>query len=641
MATNTRRLKVTELDFDDIKTNLKTFLKAQTEFKDYDFEGSGMSILLDTLAYNTHYLAFNANMLANEMFLDSSSLRSSVASHAKTLGYEPRSATASKAVVDVVLTTTSATKTMPAGTAFTTTVDGVSYQFVTIADVTSSIVGNIVTFKDTDVYEGTYVTTKYTVDTSNASQRFLLADNRADTTTLTVKVQNSSTDTTSTTYTKATDITQLTATSTVYYLQEVENGRYEIYFGDGVVSNAMADGNIVQLNYVVTNKTAPNGASSFSSPSAIDGVTNILVSTIANASGGAEPDSIASIKLQAPLDYSSQGRAVTTDDFKVYTKKLFANTQTVSVWGGEDGSYDTSTGVSDTPEYGKVFISIKSTTGQNLTTAQKNQLISDLGKYKVSSVTPVIVDADTTFLILGISFAFDSSATTSDKTDLEALVNTTVSNYNTTDLLNFNNPFRHSKLTGLIDDTDTSILNSTVTVTMSKLVTPILNTNSSYTVGFNNTLYNPVSGYNAAAGGIIASTGFFLGGTTEYFFDDDGTGNLRIYYEVEAVRTYYDTEAGTVDYLNGIVKINPLSITSVGSVDGATSTRFRMTAIPNSNDIVPVRNQILEIDTTNTTITGSVDQTTSTGTGYTVTTTGTTTTTTVSTPASTATSSSY
>ena len=641
MATNTRRLKVTELDFDDIKTNLKTFLKAQTEFKDYDFEGSGMSILLDTLAYNTHYLAFNANMLANEMFLDSSSLRSSVASHAKTLGYEPRSATASKAVVDVVLTTTSATKTMPAGTAFTTTVDGVSYQFVTIADVTSSIVGNIVTFKDTDVYEGTYVTTKYTVDTSNASQRFLLADNRADTTTLTVKVQNSSTDTTSTTYTKATDITQLTATSTVYYLQEVENGRYEIYFGDGVVSNAMADGNIVQLNYVVTNKTAPNGASSFSSPSAIDGVTNILVSTIANASGGAEPESIASIKLQAPLDYSSQGRAVTTDDFKVYTKKLFANTQTVSVWGGEDGSYDTSTGVSDTPEYGKVFISIKSTTGQNLTTAQKNQLISDLGKYKVSSVTPVIVDADTTFLILGISFAFDSSATTSDKTDLEALVNTTVSNYNTTDLLNFNNPFRHSKLTGLIDDTDTSILNSTVTVTMSKLVTPILNTNSSYTVGFNNTLYNPVSGYNAAAGGIIASTGFFLGGTTEYFFDDDGTGNLRIYYEVEAVRTYYDTEAGTVDYSNGIVKINPLSITSVGSVDGATSTRFRMTAIPNSNDIVPVRNQILEIDTTNTTITGSVDQTTSTGTGYTVTTTGTTTTTTVSTPASTATSSSY
>ena len=641
MATNTRRLKVTELDFDDIKTNLKTFLKAQTEFKDYDFEGSGMSILLDTLAYNTHYLAFNANMLANEMFLDSSSLRSSVASHAKTLGYEPRSATASKAVVDVVLTTTSATKTMPAGTAFTTTVDGVSYQFVTIADVTSSIVGNIVTFKDTDVYEGTYVTTKYTVDTSDASQRFLLADNRADTTTLTVKVQNSSTDTTSTTYTKATDITQLTATSTVYYLQEVENGRYEIYFGDGVVSNAIADGNIVQLNYVVTNKTAANGASSFSSPSAIDGVTNILVSTIANASGGAEPESIASIKLQAPLDYSSQGRAVTTDDFKVYTKKLFANTQTVSVWGGEDGSYDTSTGVSDTPEYGKVFISIKSTTGQNLTTAQKNQLISDLGKYKVSSVTPVIVDADTTFLILGISFAFDSSATTSDKTDLEALVNTTVSNYNTTDLLNFNNPFRHSKLTGLIDDTDTSILNSTVTVTMSKLVTPILNTNSSYTVGFNNTLYNPVSGYNAAAGGIIASTGFFLGGTTEYFFDDDGTGNLRIYYEVEAVRTYYDTEAGTVDYLNGIVKINPLSITSVGSVDGVTSTRFRMTAIPNSNDIVPVRNQILEIDTTNTTITGSVDQTTSTGTGYTVTTTGTTTTTTVSTPASTATSSSY
>ena len=641
MAVNEKRIRITEFDFDDVKDNLKTFLKGQTEFKDYDFEGSGMNILLDTLAYNTHYLGFNANMLANEMFLDSSSLRSSVVSHAKTLGYEVTSARAPIATINVALTTDSSTKTMPAGTAFSTTVEGTNYQFVTISDVTGTNDGGTVSFDSTNIYEGTYVTTKFVVDTSDVDQRFVLGDNRADTSTLTVKVQTSSTDTTTTTYTKATDISQLTASSTVYYLQEVDTGRFEIYFGDGVVSRSLSDGNIVILQYVVTNKTAANGASSFSAPSTIDGVSTINLVTVSNAGGGAEPESLESIKLQAPLDFASQGRAVTTDDYATYTKKLFPNTQAVSVFGGEDGSFDPSLGVTSTPEYGKVFISIKSTTGQNLTTAQKNQLISDLGKYKVSSVTPVIVDADTTFLILGISFAFDSSATTSDKTDLEALVNTTVSNYNTTDLLNFNNPFRHSKLTGLIDDTDTSILNSTVTVTMSKLVTPILNTNSSYTVGFNNTLYNPVSGYNAAAGGIIASTGFFLGGTTEYFFDDDGTGNLRIYYEVEAVRTYYDTEAGTVDYSNGIVKINPLSITSVGSVDGATSTRFRMTAIPNSNDIVPVRNQILEIDTTNTTITGSVDQTTSTGTGYTVTTTGTTTTTTVSTPASTATSSSY
>ena len=222
-------------------------------------------------------------------------------------------------------------------------------------------------------------------------------------------------------------------------------------------------------------------------------------------------------------------------------------------------------------------------------------------------------------------------------------MNTTIKNYDTSDLGDFNNPFRHSKLTGLIDNTDTSILNNTVTVTLAQFITPIVATNSSYNVNFGNALYNPHSGHNASAGGIIASTGFFLGGTTEYFFDDDGTGNLRIYSLVEAVRTYYDSAAGTVDYTKGVISINPLSITSVSNVDGDVSAALRITAIPNSNDIVPVRNQLLEIDTTNTTITGSVDQTTATGTGYTtsVSSGGTVTTTTVSTPASTATSSGY
>ena len=642
MADNTN-IRITEFDFDAIKRNLKVFLKAQSEFKDYDFEGSGMNILLDTLAYNTHYLGFNANMLANEMFLDSSSLRSSVASHAKTLGYEINSCRAPVATVNISLSTSDATNTMPSGTVFNTTVDGVSYQFVTVSDVTSSNIGGSVNFDSTEIYEGTYLTTKYTVDSTDVEQRFLLADNRADTTTLTVKVQTSSSDTTTTTYTKATDITQLTSTSTVYYLQEVELGKFEVYFGDGVVSKALSDGNIVTLQYVVTNKSEANGASSFSSPSAIDGVTGITVTTVANATGGAEPESISSIKLQAPLDYASQGRAVTTDDYKVYVRQLFANTQAVSVWGGEDGSYDTSVGVSDTPEYGKVFISIKSTTGQNLTTAQKNTLVSDLKKYKIASVTPVIVNAETTFLILGVSFAYDSVSTTYNKTELESLVNTTIKNYDTSDLGDFNNPFRHSKLTGLIDNTDTSILNNTVTVTLAQFITPIVATNSSYNVNFGNALYNPHSGHNASAGGIIASTGFFLGGTTEYFFDDDGTGNLRIYSLVEAVRTYYDSAAGTVDYTKGVISINPLSITSVSNVDGDVSAALRITAIPNSNDIVPVRNQLLEIDTTNTTITGSVDQTTATGTGYTtsVSSGGTVTTTTVSTPASTATSSGY
>ena len=489
MANGTTRLNVTEFDFDRVKTNLKTFLKAQTEFKDYDFEGSGMNILLDTLAYNTHYLGFNANMLANEMFLDSAALRTSVVSHAKTLGYEPSSCRAPIATVNISLTTTSPTKTMPAGTAFTSSVDGTSYQFVTIADITASNIGNTVAFDSTSLYEGTYVTVKYVVDTSDVEQRFILTDNRADTTTLRVRVQTSVSDSTVTTYTKATDITQLSATSSVYFLQEVENGRFEVYFGDDVVSKALSDGNVVILNYVVTNKTAANGASSFSAPSTIDGVSTISTTTVTSASGGSEPESLKSIKLQAPLDFASQGRAVTTEDYKVYARKLFPNTQAVSVWGGEDGSFDPSLGVSSTPEYGKVFISIKSTTGLNLSDAQKTQLVKDLNKFKVASVTPVIVDADTTFIILGVSFQFDSNSTTLTATDLASKINTTLSTFNENDLKDFNSPFRYSKIVGEIDGSDNAILSNITTVTLAKFFTPITTDTSNYTLNFSNKFF--------------------------------------------------------------------------------------------------------------------------------------------------------
>jgi hypothetical protein len=642
MATNDKRLRVTELDFDNIKENLKVFLKAQTEFKDYDFEGSGMNILLDTLAYNTHYLGFNANMLANEMFLDSASLRSSVVSHAKSLGYEVTSSRAPVATINVSLSTDANTKTMSAGTAFTTSIDGVDYQFVTIADVTSSNTGSAVPFDSVKIYEGTYITSTATVDSSEVDQRFLLNDARADTSTLTVKVQNSSSDTTTTTYTKATDITQLSSSSTVYYLQETDSGLFEVYFGDGVVSKGLSDGNIVTLQYVVTNRTLANGASSFSSPSSIDGVTGITVTTVANATGGSNPETVESIKLNAPLDYASQGRAVTIDDYKTYTKKLFPNTQAVSVWGGEDGSYDTSTGVSSNPEYGKVFISIKSTTGENLTTVQKSNLVTAFAPYKVASVTPVIVDPETIFLILNVSFQYDSTATTSTKDELASLIATTISNYNSSDLQEFNSSFRHSKLLRLIDDTDTAILNNTTTVTMGKFFTPV-NASSSYNINFNNAFFNPHSGHNAEAGGVIASTGFQLDNdtATEYFFDDDGSGNLRIYSLSSGVRTYLNSAAGTIDYTNGTISTTSLFISAVSNVDGESSTKIRITAIPKSNDVVPVRNQILEIDLVNTTTGGNVDAQATTGKGYTVTSTGTTTTTTVTTPSSTPTSSAY
>ena len=633
MAVNDTRLNVTEFDFDDIKDNLKVFLKAQTEFKDYDFEGSGMSALLDVLAYNTHYLGFNANMLANEMFLDSASLRSSVVSHAKTLGYIPTSARAATATVDVKLNTPSlATATMSAGTVFTTTNDGTDYQFVTAEDVTASNIGSGITFNNINIYEGTYITTRYTVDTSDADQRFLLRDDRADTTTLTVKVQTSSSDTTTSTYTQATDITQVKTDSKVYFLQEVEAGKFEIYFGDGVVGAALSDDNIVIMTYVVSNKADANGASTFSNSGAIASITDVAVATVSSASAGANPETLQSIKYNAPLDYASQGRCVTAEDYKVYAKKLFPNAQSVSVFGGESGSFDSSLGVVSTAEYGKVFISIKSTTGLDLTSAEKNALIKAYAPYTVASTTPVIVDPQTTYLILNVTFKFNSSATTSTGPELESLVSTTLQNYNSSDLEQFEGLFRHSKVLGLIDNTDTAITSNTTNLIIGQFFTPTTTAATSYTLNFNNAFYNPHTEHNKASGGIIASTGFYISGdaTNIHYFDDDGAGNLRLYYISAGARVYADETAGTITYTTGLIITYSIYITSVDLVDGATSTQIRVTAIPDSKDIITLRNQLLEIDFTNTVIKGEVDTIavgdSSAGTNYTTTSAHTTTT---------------
>ena len=609
MAANPKRLNVTELDFDDIKDNLKVFLKGQTEFTDYDFEGSGMNILLDTLAYNTHYLAFNANMLANEMFLDSASLRSSIVSHAKTLGYVPTSARASTAVVDIALNTSNASATMDAGAVFNTTIDGTAFTFVNTTDVTSTNIGNAIVFSNTTLYEGTYITTRYTVDSQDVEQKFLINENRVDTRTLTVKVQNSSSDSTTTSYTLADDIASVTSTSTVYFLQEVEAGKFEVYFGDGVIGKALSDGNIVILQFVVTNKAEGNGATTFTSAGAIDGVTNVGVTTISSSVGGAEPESLSSIKLNAPLDYSSQGRCVTFEDYKTYVRQLFPNTQAVAVFGGESGSFDTSLGVVSTPEYGKVFISVKSTTGQNLTETQKEQLVTDLQPFTVASITPVVVDPETLFIILNSTVKFNSSATTKSAETLQTNVRNTIESFNDDDLKTFNGVFRHSKLVGQIDNTDSAITSNTLNVTLSKLLTPDTTQAKSYNIYYNNAFFNPHTDHNKDSGGIIASTGFGIFGqsSTEYFFDDDGSGNLRIYSLVGGVRSYYSSTAGTVDYTNGIITITSLYVSSVSSYDGATQTQIRVTALPDSLDIVPKRNQLLEIDTTNTTVLAQVD----------------------------------
>ena len=594
------KLEISQLNFDQIKANLKQYLSNQNTFKDYDFEGSGMAVLLDLLAYNTHYLSYNANIAANEMFIDTADLRPSIVSLAKALGYTPNSVRSPVADINVVVNgATGATLTMNAGTQFTTTVDNVNYNFVTIGSNTISPIDGVYTFSNLKVYEGTYVSYNYTANTTDVDQKFLINSENADTTTLTVQVQESATDTTTNTYTRATSITELDSDSKVYFLQESDNGKIEVYFGDGVVGKAIANGNIVILKYVVTNKTAANGATSFALSGNIGGNTNVTITVNSNAANGSEAETKDSIKFKAPKSYAAQDRAVTVNDYKVKVEEIYANSRSVSAWGGEDN---------DTPFYGRVYIAIQPNTGSTITDTNKTDIVTQLKKFSVASVTPVIVDPETTNILLTSNIKYDEKQTTKTANEIKTLVTAAVTNYNTNTLQKFDSVLRYSKLLEIIDDANTSILSNITTLKLRKSFTPTLSTSTNYTVNFSNALYNPHSGHNTSAGGILSSTGFKIDGDTNvYFFDDDGQGNVRRYYLVGSVRTYVDNTAGTITYSSGAVAINALTMASIENIRGAASSVIELTVTPSSNDIVPVRAQVIDIDVANSTFTVQAD----------------------------------
>jgi len=594
------KLEISELDFDDVKANLKLFLNQQTEFQDYDFEGSGMAILLDLLAYNTHYLGFNANMLANEMFIDSADIRASLVSLAKQVGYTPTSVRAPTASLNVTVNdATSATLTVTKGSKFQTTIGGTTYDFLVREDTTISPTAGVYTFSNLTITEGTLTTFKYTADSADADQRFIIPSEFVDTSTLTVKVQTSATDTSSTTYTLAAGYRTLTSTSTNYFLQEVEDGKFEIYFGDGITGKSLTDGNIVILEYIITNVELANGASSFTISGTIGGFSDISITTASNAANGAIAETKESIRFNAPKQYTAQDRAVTIEDYKSLTKTIYANTQSVSAWGGEDHS---------TPIYGRVYISIKAKSGTNLTTATKDSIVASLKNYAIGSVTPVIIDPETTSLLLTSTVKFDKSKTTLTATTLKANINTTLTTYDTNTLNQFDGVFRYSKVSNLIDDVDTSILSNITTLKLRKSFTPTIGSSTLYTISYNNAFYNPHSEHNKAAGGIVSSTGLKIDGNdNEMFLDDDGSGNIRLYYLSGSTRVYSNSTQGTINYSTGEIVLSSLNVASVSNIRGSSSTLVEITVQPNSNDIVPVRNQVLDIDVANSTITVEED----------------------------------
>jgi hypothetical protein len=594
------KLEISELDFDKIKDNLKTFLSSQTQFQDYDFEGSSLNILLDVLSYNTHYMSYIANMSTNEMYLDSADIRKNIVSLAKMLGYTPTSPRTPRAQIDVVVNNaTGSSVTMQKGTVFTTTVDKTDYEYVTNADITITPENGVYKFENVPLYEGTLVTFKYTYDANDPDQKFEIPSDRADTSTLKVTVQNSNTDTTQKVYSLVGGYNSVASDSKVYFIQEGPSNKYEVYFGDGVTGNKLEDGNVIILEYIVSNTTKSNGASKFSLSGNIGGFTSVTITTDSNSSGGAISETNDSIKFNAPLQYAAQDRAVTATDYETLVKSIYPNANSVSAWGGEDD---------ETPQYGVVNISIKAKSGTVLSDTSKADIVTQLKPYNVASVRPVIKDPETTSVLITSNVKYDAKATAKTSDTIKADVIDKLTTYNASTLQKFDAVFRYSKVTGLIDGADDSILSNITTVKIRKDFQPIISTSSKYNIYFRNALYNPHSGHLSTEGGILSSSGFKVdGNANECFFDDDGAGNVRLYYLSGGVKTYLNSTQGTIDYSTGALTLNSMNIVSISNIRGAVSTVIELTVTPSSNDVVPVRDQIVEMDIANSKITVTAD----------------------------------
>jgi hypothetical protein len=482
------RLRVTELDFDAIKQNLKNFLKQQSEFTDYDFDGAGLSILLDILAYNTHYNAYYLNMVANESFLDTALLRDSVVSHAKTLGYTPYSTRAPVAIVNFTIdstTTTPATATLPEGYAFLSNqIDSKAYNFVVLNDTTVTKSNTQFFFENLQIFEGQLITYSFIYDQgSNPKQVFTLPDTNIDTTTIKVVVNPSSSNTATATYTKVTDVLDISSTSEVFFLQEERDGNFQIYFGNDVVGKALPDGAIVSVTYLVTAGTEANKANNFVATATVvdslnNGLSDFTITPVSAASGGADRESVDNIKFSAAARFSTQNRLVTFKDYETYILNNYPNIDSISVWGGEEN---------EPPIYGKVLISMKPKENYYISEAEKRRIIDEIIKPKaIIAVQAEILDPEFLFILVDVEAQYDARKTTNTEAILKERIRNAIINYSNTFLNKFASKIIDSKLETAIDSVDTNaIIGNEIEIKVQKRFEPELNTPQSYNIKFN------------------------------------------------------------------------------------------------------------------------------------------------------------
>ena len=583
----------TNLDFNDLRTQIKDYLRSNSNFTDFDFEGSNFSVLIDVLAYNSYITAYNTNMQANEAFLDSATLRENVVSHARNIGYVPRSKRASKAKISFSVNTqsyNSRTVTLKAGPVALGAVQDGNYIFSIPSDVTVPVnTSNIAFFENLDIYEGSYLTKQYTIDYSQSNQKFIIPNSNVDTSTIRV----TTTGTTTEVYSLYENILNVNKTSKLFLIQEIENEKYQILFGDDLIGKKPEDGSVINISYIVTNGKSADGSANFTFSGNIkdNNSTNItsgisLITTLVSSENGDDIESIDSIKYLAPRVYASQYRAVTANDYKGLIPYLYSNIDSVTAYGGEE---------LDPPQYGKVFISIKPRNGNFLSEITKNEIKKKLKQYSIAGIKPELIDLKYLYVEID-STVYYNPAFISDSVIVKNQVLNTLNFYSiSSDVNSFGGRFKFSKVNTLIDNTNRAITSNITKIRMRRDLSVEMNKFATYEICFGNKFHQKTEKYN------IKSSGFKIKDISDTLYLTDNpinsiNGKILFFKLIDNVPTIISSDAGTVDYLKGEIKLNIVNIVSTS----LPNNKIEIQAIPESNDVIALKDIYLQIDINNT-----------------------------------------
>ena len=586
--------QVANLDFNDIKLALKDFLKAQNELTDYDFEGSAISNLLDVLAYNTYYTAFNTNMVVNELFIDSATLRDNVVSIAKQLGYRPKSSTSPTASISFDVTysnpTTDTELILKKGSGFISSFDNSIYKYIVQKDVLAQVSNNVATFTDVPLREGTMVVNDWIVSSSTPNQRYVLENPNIDTNTISVSVFPSG-GSFNEPYLVADNILGIDSTSKIFYLEEIDDGRYEIKFGDGVLGKKLEANTRIVASYISTNGSDSNGVKSFvfqgileNAQGVTPGAYDVSITSSVASAGGEEKETTEKIKFNAPKIYGAQDRAVTSDDYGAIVRNIYPATSDIIIFGGEE---------QQPPDYGKVFIVLKPSDASYLTSLTKNDIVSKLQKYVVASVEPVIIDPAILHVEMNSKIYYNSLQTDQTPSQIRDKVIGSIQNYvDNSDTEKFKGTFRYSKFIGVIDDADRSINSNLTSLSMRRDFYPQLNSTFFYEVCYQNAFDSDCDDP------VLSSTGFRVTEHPTYDVYLEDRDNKIVLYRLDPVtgdKVVLDKEVGDIDYVKGEIMLYNMTIIKGSYFDN----RISLTVKPLSNDIKALREMYLDVDIAN------------------------------------------